>query len=49
MASRVMVIPLSHTCATRRGVRVNAPHPVSELVSTNPAEITGLSAPDAPV
>ena len=49
VASRVMVIPLSHTCATRRGVRVNAPQPVSLLVRMNPADTTGLSAPDAPV
>jgi len=44
-----MVIPLSHTCATSRGVIENAPHPVSEFASRNPANTTGLSAPDAPV
>ena len=49
IASRVMVIPLSQTCATSRGIRVNAPHPVSLLVITNPENTTGLSAPAAPV
>ena len=49
IASRVMVIPFRHTCTTSRGVRVNAPHPVSLLVITNPANTTGLSAPAAPV
>jgi hypothetical protein len=44
-----MVIPLAHTCATSRGVTVQAPQPVSELATTNPANTTGLSAPAAPV
>ena len=45
MASRVMVIPLPQTCTTSRGIRLNAPHPVSLLVITNPENTTGLSAP----
>ncbi len=49
IASRVMVIPLEQTWAMIRGVTVQAPQPVSELVTTNPANTTGLSAPDAPV
>ena len=49
MASRVMVIPLSQICTTSRGTRLNAPHPVSLLVITNPENTTGLSAPAAPV
>jgi hypothetical protein len=44
-----MVIPLEQTWAMIRGVPVAAPQPVSELVTTNPANTTGLSAPAAPV
>jgi hypothetical protein len=32
-----------------REVTVQVPQPVSELVTTNRANIIGLSAPDAPV
>ena len=42
-------MPFRQTCTTSRGVRLNAPQPVSLLVITNPANTTGLSAPDAPV
>ncbi len=42
-------MPFRQTCMTSRGVGLNAPHPISLLVMTNPANTTGLSAPDAPV
>jgi hypothetical protein len=44
-----MVMPLRQTWATIRGASAQAPQPVSEFVSTNPPEMNGLSAPDAPV
>ena len=41
--------PLNDSWATTRGASAQAPQPVSELVSTNPPEMKGLSAPDAPL
>ena len=49
IASRVIVIPFEQTRAMIRGVTAAAPQPVSELVTTNPANTTGLPAPAAPV
>ena len=48
MAWRVRVIPLLQICTVSCGMSRNLPCPVSELVSTNPANTVGLSAPRAP-